>query len=273
MRLNSDNTIVTSSDSNLRLSVFTSNYYLRDTDVAVFTVNGTAYPCSITQRVYINVDFDVTLPEGTYQYDLALTRDGDKTITIISGEFIVKTSLKEYLLSLINKLYRTDPWLNNLFDAAGMALSEVGAYVDIVWNDYFFDTCSETRLRDYEKEAAIVLPGGQTLDERRSQLQAKWQGASKCTLEAMQAVCNAWRDATIKLEFINGRIRVIFISPIGVPPDLNALQNALEEVKPAHLAIEYQFMYKTWGTAKDAGNWSVHYDSGNGLWNDLRQNE
>ena len=124
MRLNSDNTIITSSDSKLRLSVFSSNYYLRDTDVAVFTVNGTAYPCAITQRVYINVDFDVTLPEGTYQYDLALTRDGDKTITIMSGDFIVKTSLKSYLLSLINKLYRNDPWLNNLFDAAGMALSK-----------------------------------------------------------------------------------------------------------------------------------------------------
>ena len=94
MRLNSDNTIVTSSDSNLRLSVFSSNYYLRDTDVAVFTVNGTAYPCSITQRVYINVDFDVTLPEGTYQYDLAITRDGDKTITLLSGDFIVKDGAK-----------------------------------------------------------------------------------------------------------------------------------------------------------------------------------
>ena len=108
MRLNSDNTIVTSSDSNLKLTVFSSNYYLRETDEAVFTVNGTAYPCSISQRVYIIVDFDVTFPEGTYQYDLALTRDGDKTITIMSGEFIVKTSLKDYLLSLINKLYRTD---------------------------------------------------------------------------------------------------------------------------------------------------------------------
>ena len=42
MRLNSDNTIVTSSDSNLKLTVFTSNYYLGSTDVAVFTVNGVA---------------------------------------------------------------------------------------------------------------------------------------------------------------------------------------------------------------------------------------
>ena len=270
MRLNSDNTIVTSSDSNLKLSVFCSNYYLRETDRAVFTLNGVAYPCAISQRVYINVDFDVTLPEGTYQYDLAITRDGDKTITILDGDFIVKTSLKGYLLSLINRLYRTDPWLNNLFAAAGMALSEVGAYVDIVWNNYFFDSCDESQLRKYEKEAKIILPGGQTLDMRRSQLQAKWQGAPKCTLETMQAVCNSWRDATIKLEFINGRLRVTFISPIGIPPDLPALQKALEDVKPAHLAIEYQFLYKTWGAAKEAGNWSVHYA---GDWNLLRQNE
>ena len=273
MRLNSDNTIVASSDSNLKLTVAMSNYYLNSNDVAVFTLNGVAYPCVISDRVYIKVDFDITLPEGNYKYDLAVTRDGNKTLTIMDGDFIVKTSLKGYLLSLINKLYRTDAWLNNLFDSAGMALSEASAYVDIIWNNYYFDSCSETQLRTYEKEAKVILPGGQTIDERRSQLMAKWQGASKCTLETMQAVCNSWRDATISLQFVNGRIRVKFISPIGVPPDLNALQKALEDVKPAHLAIEYEFLYKTWGTAKQAGNWSVHYDSGNGIWNDLRQNE
>ncbi len=272
MRFNSDGTIVCSSDSTLKLTVFSSNYYFLDTDTAIFTLStGQSYTCAIKDRVYIIAEFVVPVPAGTYQYDLAVTRNGN-TITILNGNFVVKTSLKEYLLSLINKLYREDSWLNNLFDAAGMALSEVGGYLDIVWNNYFFDTCSTTQLRTYEKEAKIVLPGGQTEDERRSQLMAKWQGASKCTLETMQAVANAWRDATITLQFINGKIRVKFISPIGIPPDLNALQKALEEVKPAHLALEYRFLYKTWGAAKDAGNWSVHYDSGNGVWNDLREN-
>ena len=39
MRLNSDNTIVTSSDSNLKLTVFSSNYYLRETDEVLFVVS------------------------------------------------------------------------------------------------------------------------------------------------------------------------------------------------------------------------------------------
>ena len=274
MQLNSDGTIVTSNNSNLKLTVFSSNYYLRDTDVAVFTLStGDSYPCAITDRVYITADFDVALSPGTYQYDLAVTRDGDKTITILNGDFVVKQSLKAYLISLINKLYREDAWLNNLFDAAGMALSEVSGYLDIVWQNYFFDTCSLSQLQFYEKEAKVILPGGQTEDERRSQLMAKWRGASKCTLEGMQEVANAWRDSAITLAFVGGKIRVTFISPLGVPPDLDALQKALEEVKPAHLAIEYKFLYKTWGAAKAAGEWSVHYDSGNGIWNDLRENE
>ncbi len=273
MRLNNDNSIVASKDSNLNLTVFTSNYYLRDTDVAVFTLStGESYSCTISDRVYIKVDFDVALAAGTYQYDLAITRDGDKTITILSGDFIVKNSLKSYLINLMNKLYREDPWLNNLFDAAGMALANASDYIDAVWNNNFFDTCTTTRLQAYEKEAQIFPLAGQTVDERKSQLMAKWWGTDKCTLEGMQAVANAWRDATITLQFVNGKIRVKFISPIGIPPDLSSLQQALEEVKPAHLAIEYSFMYKTWGAAKTAGNWSVHYDTGNGVWNDLREN-
>lgn len=273
MQLNSDGTIVTASNSNLKLTLFSSNYYLRDTDVATFTLStGESYPCTISQRVYITADFEVTLVPGTYQYDLAITRDGDKTITILAGNFVVKQSLKDYLISLINKLYREDSWLNNLFDAAGMALSEVSGYLDIIWQNYFFDTCSIEQLKVYEKEAKVILPGGQTVDERRSQLIAKWHGAAKCTLEGMQEVANAWRDATISLSFVGGKIRVTFTSPLGIPPDLDALKKALEEVKPAHLAMEYQFMYKTWGTAKSAGDWGVHYDSGNGKWDDLREN-
>ena len=89
MRLNSDGTIVVSNNSNLKLTLMSTNYYLKDTDVAVFTLStGDSYPCTINDRVYIIADFDVVLDPGTYQYDIAITRDGDKTITILSGGFV-----------------------------------------------------------------------------------------------------------------------------------------------------------------------------------------
>lgn len=270
MLLNSNNDILVSSNSTFKLTVGLSNYYIKPTDEVILTVNGVSYPCTVEQRVNIKINMNVDLPSGNYKYDLAIVND-DKRLTILSGDFIVKRSLKDYLINLVHKLYRGDTWLNNIFDSAGVQLAEIEAQLDITESNMYFDTASENQLRKYEKEAKVNLLGGQTLDDRRSQLMAKWKGASKCTLETLQAVADSWRNATIKVEFRNGKIHIKFISPVGIPSDLPALKQALELVKPAHLAFEYTFLYKTWGTAKTAGTWGFHKN--NGEWNKLRQNE
>lgn len=71
------------------------------------------------------------------------------------------------------------------------------------------------------------------------------------------------------MEFIGGRIHVKFISPIGVPDDIQALKDVLEDTKPAHLAIFYTFLWLTWGQAKDYGSWRQHKD--NGSWLDVKR--
>lgn len=85
----------------------------------------------------------------------------------------------------------------------------------------------------------------------------------------LQEVANSWKYGTTALEFIGGRIHVKFISPIGVPDDIQALKDVLEDTKPAHLAIFYTFLWLTWGQAKDYGSWRQHKD--NGSWLDVKR--
>ena len=268
--LSANGDIITSAKANFKLSVELTNYYLREDDTVIFTVNRKRFEAEKQNRIYIVVEFFNELDIGNYKYDLAIERDG-KVLTILEGDFVVRESLKAYLLSVIHRLYREDSWVNNLFDSAGMGLSEVSAYLDVVKGNLYFDTATETQLRAYEKEAGIVLRGGQTEDERKSQLMAKWRGSSKCTLATLQSVADSWRDSTIKVEFINGKIHIQFISSIGIPRDLEGLKKALENVKPAHLPIYYSFKYKTWGDVKAFGTWGQH--KANGTWGKIKSDE
>lgn len=159
----------------------------------------------------------------------------------------MKLPSKQVMINALHRLYRTDPWINEIFSAIGIELDEVEKELDRIYNDEFFDTLSEKAVLRYEKLLAITPKFGQTLENRRSIIRAKWIGSGKVTLAMMQEVANSWKNGAIALEFIGGRIHVKFISPVGVPENLADLQEALENVKPAHLAIYFTFMYLTWG--------------------------
>lgn len=151
------------------------------------------------------------------------------------------------MLNALHRLYRTDPWINQIFSAIGVELDAVETELDRIYDDEFFDTLSEKAVLRYERDLAITPKFGQTLEDRRSMIRAKWVGSGKVTLEMMQEVANSWKNGIIALEFIGGRIHVKFTSPVGVPENIADLQAALESVKPAHLAIFFSFMYLTWG--------------------------
>lgn len=159
----------------------------------------------------------------------------------------MKLPHKQAMINALHRLYRNDPWINQIFSAIGVELEEVEAELDRIYNDEFFDTLSEKAVQRYERDLAITPKFGQTLENRRAIIRAKWIGAGKVTLAQMQEVANSWKNGAIALEFIGGKIHVKFISPVGVPENLADLQEALENVKPAHLAIYFTFMYLTWG--------------------------
>lgn len=156
---------------------------------------------------------------------------------------------KEELLKTTNNLYRLDPWINELFNAASLSVGDIERTLDQIYDNEFFDTLDDNAVALYEYFLSITPKKGQSIDSRRSVIRSRWVSSDKATLQLLQVVADSWKNATIKLEFINGRIHVKFISPIGIPTDLDSLKEALENVKPAHLAIFYTFAYLTWSDA------------------------
>lgn len=150
---------------------------------------------------------------------------------------------KEYILAQLNKLHRTDPWVNEIFAAAGLSLDTVAGLILNLYNSSWFDLLSEQWVNFYETKMKITPTENQTLADRRSAIQAKWKSGNKVDLALIQAVCDSWQNGEVSAAFTDGTIQLTFNSIYGVPADLQTLKDAVDDVKPAHLAVAYVLKY------------------------------
>ena len=149
---------------------------------------------------------------------------------------------KEKLLNAIHRLYRKDKWLNDLFNAAGIEMDRLEEYIDDLEAQYFIDTATWS-LDTRERDTGLTANHGKSHEDRRAALIAKERASGKVDILLLQAVADAWRNGSIDVGFVDGKIYVQFVGEFGIPDDLESLQEALDNTKPAHLAIVYIFRY------------------------------
>lgn len=137
---------------------------------------------------------------------------------------------------------RKDPYLIELFTGVGLSLDEYKAYLDDVALQFNVDTAT-WGLDVFEKELGVIWRG-KPIDDRRASIKAKWRSSGKSDIYLIQQVADAWKNGKVKVEFReDGKIHIIFVGEYGVPTNLEDLENAIDEVKPAHLPLFYHFAY------------------------------
>lgn len=92
-------------------------------------------------------------------------------------------------------------------------------------------------LSIYEREYMIKTNPSKSLQERRAAILAKMRGTGKFTTKMARAIVQAFTDRVVNVSF-NGRIRIHFADLTAI--DLGDVADALEEVKPAHIDVEYE---------------------------------
>ena len=101
----------------------------------------------------------------------------------------------------------------------------------------------------YEKELKIKTDYTKPYAHRRSVIKSKWRTVGKCDRTLIKLTADAYTNGDVEVAF-NGRIVITFTSVKGIPPNMSDLQAIMEEIKPAHKMIEYEFIYTTWGEVK-----------------------
>lgn len=145
-----------------------------------------------------------------------------------------KIQFKEYALKAINKIYRNDPWVRELYQSAGLQLQDIDVLLDELLDNGFFDTVSERGLRVYEKDLGIVAKG--SIEQRRNIVQMLWNNSGKCTLEKIKAIIKTFVLDDVDVKFEDGLLKIEFYDSSFVYA-VNQIRENLTIVKPSHIGI------------------------------------
>jgi len=158
------------------------------------------------------------------------------------------SNFTENVIKNNNKLYRKDPFVIALYQAAGGEMEKAIAKLDEAGQQMFFDTMTETGVALFEGYLHIEPPAGADLDARRQNVQANWLAVKgkKFSLKMANEVCEAWDRGGINIVFEEGILKVNFTKTHGVPQYFEAIKKTLEDIKPAHLGLEWIFITHSW---------------------------
>lgn len=158
------------------------------------------------------------------------------------------------LFSYLPAYYETSRVMQADMDAKGSEMDALYLALNAAADQFFVRTAT-WGLDRWEAELGIATDRTKPLEQRRAVLESKLRGAGTFSGRLVKNVAEAYDGGTVDVSFQSEGwcFTVKFIDTMGIPPNLEDLKAAIEEIKPAHLEVEYQFTYLTWDDL-DAAN-------------------
>lgn len=147
---------------------------------------------------------------------------------------MTKIDFKEYALKAINKMYRNDPWVRELYQAAGIQLQDIDELLDVLLDNGFFDAVGDRGLRVYEKDLGIKGDG--TVEQRRAIVQMLWNNNGKCTLDKIKAIVKTFVLDEVDVKFEDGLLKLEFNNS-SFAYAIPQIKSNLTVVKPSHIGL------------------------------------
>lgn len=111
-------------------------------------------------------------------------------------------------------------------------------------------------IKFWEKDLKIISMPSKPIEQRRSVVISKMRGSGKVSASMIKNVAESYDGGEVEVSVFPSdySFRIEFVSTMGIPPNINDLKAAIEEIKPAHLAIEYKFRYFTYSDLRESGS-------------------
>lgn len=146
--------------------------------------------------------------------------------------------LIEYLPSFMQKssIYKS------LFNASELEIQELETAIEDLRKQLDINTATWA-LDIYEKDLGIPTNISKPLSDRRSVIKSKERGTGKVDAGMLKTVVDSYTNGDADIAF-DGSIHVSFTSIVGVPPNMDDLELVIEELKPAHIALLYYYLFR-----------------------------
>ena len=165
--------------------------------------------------------------------DLTLSEE-QKRINYV--DFMKKDYVPDFLIN--------DPVVRSIYEAQGLEIGEIKYYIQDLIAQCFITTATWS-LPLWEEEYGLPTIETDTVEERRSRLVAKKRGAGVTNIETIKKVCKSYSNGDVEVipHYDEYYFTIKFVSEKGVPPKIQDIYDSIEEIKPAHLDVEYEFTY------------------------------
>jgi len=171
-------------------------------------------------------------------------------------EIIVSTSIskKDYFSSMMSymPLYHHEARITNeLLKLYAAEFKRLEFEVNDQEENQFIDSAI-SKIDRWEKGLGITPDKNKTYDYRRERIKLKLLTAGTATKKLIKDIAASFKNGEVEVVENNENysFAVKFISK-GIPEDMDYLRAILEYIKPAHLAIEYDYIYSTWSLLLD----------------------
>lgn len=149
--------------------------------------------------------------------------------------------------------------MDALYTAQGYECGLLRHYVADLLDQCFVRTATWGLVR-WEQVLGITTNLFLTYEQRREVILAKMRGQETTTLEVIRRTALAFTGVKAEVieDYANYCFTVKFVSAYGIPPNMQLLTDAIEEIKPAHLGFSFLYRYVIWDELRPH------------VWNDLR---
>ena len=171
------------------------------------------------------------------------------------------------LMALLPGFYDTNETMIRLQSILSAETENLDTGLSQVISECFVSTAS-AMLSRYEKFYGLEIDVSKTDTFRRERIKAKIAGAGTTTKQMIIDTAKSFSNGDVEVieDNANSRFTVKFVGTLGIPGNLADLKLTIEEVKPAHLAVIYEYVYNTWGNL-NALTWD---QAGSYTWEQIR---
>ncbi|WKV08209.1 YmfQ family protein [Thermoanaerobacterium sp. CMT5567-10] len=155
--------------------------------------------------------------------------------------------ISQRMMNYLPRYYLTSKVINSIIEAEGAEFDKLKAALDDILNQFFVDTAT-WGLEKWEDELGIKTQPDQSYNDRRAKIISKIRGSGICTIGLVKNVAESYDYGKVNVieDIPNYTVIISFVDATGIPPVLNDIQNAIREILPAHLDIQYKFNYFVW---------------------------
>ena len=171
------------------------------------------------------------------------------------------------LMDLLPDYYKSNLTMEELQDILSTDMDNLATAFDKTINQCFVNTATDLLSR-YEKIFGLQVDVSKSDEFRRERIRAKIRGTGTVTKQMIKDVASSYSNGEVEVieDPANYSFKIKFVGTKGIPANMTDLTLTIQEIKPAHLAFEFEFTYNTWKDVEDM-TWS---EASIYTWNELR---